>query len=264
MKTKSIKHSLSYIALALGLTWLFWITAALISQSLIGPGVLVSGLHYAGGAVPFLLTIFYLWRFNDKSDRADYWQRVFDFRRISLLWYGVILLIVPVFTFFSAGMDRLLGGFGLAPAALAESSGFALLSLAFFLFVFGPLPEELAWRGYLQERLQQHWQPLKAGVIIGIVWLIWHLPLFWIVGSYQHSLGIGTLPFYLFVLDKIPMSIVFAWIMSRTRNSTLSAILLHFMINFVGELFDLSLKAEIFYISLWWLLAAVLWLRRDT
>jgi membrane protease YdiL (CAAX protease family) len=164
-------------------------------------------------------------------------------------------------TFTAAGVDVLFGGTGLTAAGLNSYQGqvLSLLGFAFFLLFFGPIPEEMAWRGYLQNKLQQKTNPVKAGFWIGIIWMIWHLPLFGIQGSYQHGLGIGSLPFWLFLLDKIPMSIVMAWVFTKTNRSTLSAIFLHFMINFTGELFDLSLFAESIYILLWWLLAVLIW-----
>jgi hypothetical protein len=88
--------------------------------------------------------------------------------------------------------------------------------------------------------------------------MIWHLPLFFIQGSYQHGLGMGTPQFWLFLLDKIPMSIVIGWVFNQTRKSTLSAVLLHFMINFVGELLDLSLQGSAVYILSWWILAMII------
>ena len=47
------------------------------------------------------------------------------------------------------------------------------------------------------------------------------------------------------------------WIYNNNRRSTLSAVLFHFMVNFVGELLDLSLQGEIIYILSWWLMAVM-------
>jgi len=44
----------------------------------------------------------------------------------------------------------------------------------------------------------------------------------------------------------MPGSILQTWIYNNTGRSTLSAILLHFMGNFTGELFDLSARAEVY------------------
>ena len=133
----------------------------------------------------------------------------------------------------------------------------SLIPFAVFLLLFGPLPEEMAWRGYALDELQSNWNALETSLILGFLWTIWHLPLFFINGSYQHSLGIGTPQFWLYMLDKIPQSILMTWIYNNNQRSTLSAVLFHFIVNFVGELLDLSLQGEIIYIIAWWLMAVI-------
>jgi membrane protease YdiL (CAAX protease family) len=64
------------------------------------------------------------------------------------------------------------------------------------------------------------------------------------------------------MLDKIPQSILMTWLYNNNQRSTVTAILFHFMINFVGELFNLSLRAETIYIASCWVAAlfvVVLW-----
>jgi membrane protease YdiL (CAAX protease family) len=85
---------------------------------------------------------------------------------------------------------------------------FGIVRFAMFTLVFGPLPEELAWRGYALDRLQMRWNALMSSLMLEGVWTVWHLPLFFIKGSYQHGLGVGTLGFWLFMMDKVPQSII--------------------------------------------------------
>lgn len=62
-------------------------------------------------------------------------------------------------------------------------------------------------------------------------------------------LGVGALrreSFWILMLEIMPGSILQTWIYNNTGRSTLSAILLHFMGNFTGELFELSARAEIY------------------
>jgi hypothetical protein len=70
------------------------------------------------------------------------------------------------------------------------------------------------------------------------------LPLFFIQGSYQYGLGLGTAQFWLYMIDKVPQSILMTWICNNNQQSTLSAILLHFMVNLIGELFGLTLTTK--------------------
>jgi hypothetical protein len=81
-------------------------------------------------------------------------------------------------------------------------------------------------------------------------WALWHLPLFFIDGTYQNSLGLGTLSFWLFMIATIPESILMTWIFNNNQRSTLSAVLFHSMINITGELIEATERAEFLQVSL--------------
>ena len=120
-----------------------------------------------------------------------------------------------------------------------------LLPFAIFILLFGPLPEEIGWRGYGLDRLLGTYSPLTASLITGTFWALWHLPLFFIPGTYQSGLGIGTLSFWLFLIALLPDSILYTWIFRNTQRSTLGAILFHFATNYSGELLDLDQGAMV-------------------
>jgi membrane protease YdiL (CAAX protease family) len=242
-----------FFTLTFLLTWVLWVPAGSISDL----GILPTALHYAGGVMPTLVTLYLLIRYSDIFERKDYWERLFDLKRIPKGWYLVIFLTVPALTIISGILDKVLGGVGVVTASDLFQNPLSLLPFVLFMLVFGPLPEEMAWRGYALDRLQSRRNALQASLILGIAWTVWHLPLFFIEGSYQHSLGIGTPQFWLYMLDKIPISVLMTWIYNNTDRSTVSAVLFHFMVNFVGEIFDLSLQGEIIYIAAWWLIAII-------
>lgn len=247
--------SLIFFGLTFLLTWVFWLPAGWLSK---GKFDLLSNiLHYAGGVMPTLMALLLLYLRDSHQMRRDYWQRLTDFRSINKPWYAVILLTVPILTTIGIVFDIILGGTGakLEAAASILSNPLSLFPFAIMILVFGPLPEEMAWRGYSLDRLQAKRSALVASLILGIAWTLWHLPLFWIEGSYQYGLGVGTQRFWLYMLDKVPESILMTWLYNNNRRSTVTAILFHFMVNFVGELFALSLRAETIYIASWWIVA---------
>lgn len=244
-----------FFGLTFLLTWACWLPAGLLSYGQYG--LLSQILHYAGGVMPTLVALLLLYLCGNHQERRDYWRRLLDFKRINRVWYAVILLTVPILTTTGIVLDRILGGTGaeLEAAANFIPDPLSLIPFAVSMLLFGPLPEEMAWRGYALDGLQAGWNALTASLILGIAWTLWHLPLFLIEGSYQHGLGVGTPWFWLYMLDKVPQSILMTWIYNNNRRSTLSAVLFHFMVNFVGELFALSLRAETIYIASWWIVA---------
>jgi membrane protease YdiL (CAAX protease family) len=98
--------------------------------------------------------------------------------------------------------------------------------------------------------LQAKWNALASSLILGTAWALWHLPLFFIEGTYQNSLGLGTLSFWLFMIAMIPESILMTWIYNNNQRSTLSAVLFHSMINITGELIEATVRAEFLQVSL--------------
>lgn len=187
-----------FFTLTYGLSWLFWIPAALSGRA--EPELPVLVLHYLGGLMLPLVAVGLVYLSRDRQVRLDYWQRVIDFRCIGAKWYAIILLTVPLLTTLAALLDLLLGGVGGGIEAAVRSLPHPLMIIPFAVFtlLFGPLPEELAWRGYVLDRLQARQNPLAASLIIGVAWTLWHLPLVFIRGSYQHGLGIGSLSFWLY------------------------------------------------------------------
>jgi membrane protease YdiL (CAAX protease family) len=95
-------------------------------------------------------------------------------------------------------------------------------------------------------------------LILGVVWSAWHLPTFFIRGSYQASLGIGTPAFWLFLFSILPLTFAFTWIYNNTGRSTLAVILFHSMVNFTGELIALTERADTLSTVLWFFTAVVI------
>lgn len=251
-----------YFVATFAWTWLIWGTGIALGATADSAfGLVVALLGVIG---PMVTGISFTYLTKDREGRRDYWKRVIDFKRISAKWYLVIFLFVPVLNMLAALIDKLAGGSG---AGWGES----LLNIAtnpfgiVMSFLFAsliPFIEELGWRGYVLDRLQERYSAVAASLILGVVWALWHLPLFFVPGTYQASLGVGTLAFWLFMLGIVPLSLPFTWIYNNTGRSTLAVILFHAMVNFTGELIALSERADTISIALWFVAAigiTVIW-----
>ncbi|MBP8950479.1 MAG: CPBP family intramembrane metalloprotease [Candidatus Promineofilum sp.] len=126
---------------------------------------------------------------------------------------------------------------GQAPLALiADLSGMAIFVMFFDSLIRGPLGEELGWRGYLQVELNKRFSLLKASLIVGVIWAVWHLPL-WFIAGYQ---GLDLLLYIVFfAVGLIAFSVIIGFVYGRGRN-LLYAILLHQMLNFSGRLLEMD------------------------
>ncbi len=83
------------------------------------------------------------------------------------------------------------------------------------------MTEEAAWRGFALPRLQARYNALTASLILGVLWGVWHLPLWFIPGSFQ------TFSFPGFLILTVAMSIITTWVFNNTRGSVLLCGILH-------------------------------------
>lgn len=248
-----------FFALTYGFSWVLWIAAALIGRGTSSPPV--TFLYILGGFGPPLAGIYLTYRSRDLEERRDYWQRVIDFRRIGKRWYAVTLLSMPSLTLLAMLLGSSMQGNLAAQFETAQhflSTPLSLMSFTLGTLLFGPLPEELGWRGYALGRSQEQHNALVSSLIVGMGWSLWHLPIYFIPGTYQYQLGFGSTLFWLFSLGMIPQSILMTWIYNNNRRSTLSAILFHFTINFSGEFFAPATQARIYQFVLLCVAAVVI------
>jgi membrane protease YdiL (CAAX protease family) len=107
----------------------------------------------------------------------------------------------------------------------------AVVSLVVIEIVTGATGEELGWRGFLQLRLQQKLAPLPASLIVGVIWALFHLPLWTIPGGPWASI-----PFWSFGLAAVSASVVFAWLVNGAGGSMVIATIFHFLFNVASNL----------------------------
>ena len=89
----------------------------------------------------------------------------------------------------------------------------------------GPLAEEFGWRGYLLQRFRSRLSPAVAGLAIGLIWALWHVPLFY-DSVYAHLSSACS-----FIAWLTAWSVVMCVVVSRCRGSVLPSVLIHFLIN---------------------------------
>ncbi|MFC0604149.1 CPBP family intramembrane glutamic endopeptidase [Winogradskyella pulchriflava] len=99
-------------------------------------------------------------------------------------------------------------------------------------FYAGPLGEELGWRGLLLPELQKKYSNLKSAIIIGVIWFIWHIPLWWApFGTLVSGESISFLTVVTYFIMLICLSIIITWLVINSNGSVLVAILFHLSIN---------------------------------
>lgn len=210
---------------------------------------------------PLLGAMFALYTTGDKQQVQDYWRRFRDLSLLTWKWFLIILLL-PLFLKISGVLTASIFS-GAFPAQwqdyfVPELKNYLKPGFILFIFVFGPLVEEPAWPGWLQHFFQKRQSNLLSGIIVGVVWGIWHIPMFLIPGTHQYEEGFLTAHFRIWMADILGSSIFYAWIFVHTGGSIPAAILFHFSINYFGVLIDFSTAAEVWAIVLKYLFILVL------
>ncbi|ELZ88302.1 CPBP family intramembrane glutamic endopeptidase [Haloferax sulfurifontis] len=205
---------LGYTVLTYTISWSLW-TVWAISET--GSTLTGTVLFVLGGLGPFATGIL-LTRASDRSLRA--WLRSIFETRVALRYYALALAL-PVALFLTAAAIHVVLFDGVVtPDVLPGIIEYPLF--LGFIVLFGGGLEEPGWRGYLLPALQETYSPLRAGLIVGVVWAGWHLPLVFIPGTIHHTLPLG-----LYLLQLVELSILLSWLTNRVNGSVLPAILLH-------------------------------------
>ena len=145
--------------------------------------------------------------------------------RVGIQWYLFVLLAIPAI--------ELLGAI-VVPGALASYQPLTLtmvlaypLAFASTFLLGGPLGEEPGWRGFALPRLQRRNGPLVGSLILGVLWALWHLPLFWS--------GVWTPPtipnILMFIVMITALTIIMTWVFNHANGSLLITMLMHASFN---------------------------------
>ena len=237
MNAKQLYRPFRFFLIDFLLTWIpLWLAVAAINRGWFEFNVLFMGV--AGiSAVPAALIMIYT--SGNRELVRDFWRRAVNPALIPGLWWGVTLLFVPLLM----GLSVLLSlAFGDSLSQLQPDSRLLAAPLGFVILhlLYGPLPEELGWRGYGIDSLRSRMNGFWTSILFGVIWPFWHLPMFFLPGSYQQALLSQPVPLLFYITSMIPQALIMNWIYFHTNRSVLSAVLFHFMINFIGEAFHIS------------------------
>jgi membrane protease YdiL (CAAX protease family) len=216
-----------FYILAFGISWLGWLPMTLGSRGweffnnpsfqfllilpAIGPmlaAVIVTRAAYGKAKVDALFRALVQWRVG------LVWYVVAVFGPLALFWLGQVA--TPIF-----------GGTTLQLVAQGDLVPIALSALIMSL-LSNPW-EEVGWRGFALPHLQQRYTALVATLIVGVLWGIWHLPLFFWVGN-----PMSTYSFLPWFIGTVAGATIYTWLYNSTRGSLLVATLFHVALNTFG------------------------------
>jgi hypothetical protein len=217
-----------FFILAFGLSWLFWLIPILAARGLFHLSspfwFLVIGA-FGPLVASFLVTC---WK-GGVTALLQFIGRGLRYQ-IGIQYLPVIFLLIPIVTALAYWLSTLSSGEQFSISASLQE---ILLTFAFLFFLGGSLQEEFGW-AFAIDGLGRGRNRLAATSLLGVIWGVWHLPLFFIPGTAQ-----SVMPFWIFCIATVAARILFVWIYSRTNQSILATLLFHTSFNLSLNLFPI-------------------------
>ena len=185
---------------------------------------------------PPVLATFMIFMSKDANIIKDFKQKLIRFHKINpnnillaVLLFGSIVIISIT--------ASLLFGESITQFSFTDGFSFSISgSSALLTILLASTVEEIGWRGYGEDAIAQYFDWFWESIIFGFVWSLWHIPLFFIEGTYQHNLYmLGPIYVFNFLFSVIPMGFITTWVYLKNNRSLLSNIIFHLFVNFLQE-----------------------------
>jgi len=216
---------LRFVVVSFSFTWIFWWLAVLEARDLIAP--LPVPALFLGAFGPMVAAVAITAQEGGRDGLRSLLGRVTRWR-VAPFWYGVALFGPIALQLAAMALHVALGVQPPDPAAMVAALPGVLLLTAYMLVQVG-IGEEVGWRGYALPKLQAGHGALVSGIILGSIWALWHLPVF-----FNPATGYSITPFWVFLVFMLPVSVLITWVFNSTGGSVLVAMILHAVLNASG------------------------------
>jgi hypothetical protein len=217
------KRSWTFVLLSYGIAWILW--GSQIAEAASWPvPVLILQLAMIATWAPLMARLLVEGQMP-MAGLKMFWKD-FAAEPRKMMWLGIVVIMgmgPPLIAQVVTG--RLTG------QALAWSYPPAVWGLVWIsILVVGGGFEEFGWRGWLYPELRKTWTPFTAGIVVGVIHALWHLPLHFIPGTVQ-----AAIPFWQFFLMTATSGWIYAWILMGTKG-VFAAVMYHTFANFGAAL----------------------------
>jgi membrane protease YdiL (CAAX protease family) len=229
------RRAIIFFALTYLFSWLLWLPAVLMTYGVVGEGSFLGEIAgpagYLAGIGPTLVALILVARAGGKEGLKRLLARGVQFKLGR--WYWALILIMPAVLILAHVLNSLLGGSFPKTGGLAQPY---LIPPLFLILLIMQLGEEFGWRGFALDELQQNWGAVRASVVLGVLWSLWHIPMFLAKGFGHHDY---RLPFGQLLITLVLVSILITWVQNNTGGSLIPAFVFHTFINLSGEVLPL-------------------------
>lgn len=219
---------LSFFVLANALSWIAW-TPYILSNNGLGVWDYTFALGQLTGMLPGaylgpITAALVVTAITGGAAGLRRWAARLWRWRVRWHWYAIALLGVPAALVLTGLVVS--GGQVVSPPLTVLAAYIPMLILQ---MLTTGLAEEPGWRDFALPRLQDKFGPMGAALILGPMWALWHMPLFFTEwGGYPEADWTRPASFAVFCIG---FNVVIAWIFNRTGKSLPLAMLAHVSVN---------------------------------
>lgn len=211
----------SFVLLTVTISWPAW---GLLAVYDLVPGINLAGvLWLLGGLGPPISAVVVLGISEGAPAARELLGRL-TFWRVERRWYAVAVFLPGVVVGVALLIDAVVFDVS-TPLPSLDLLPLFVGSILANMVIGGGL-EEIGWRGFALPRLQAEYSALTASLVLGVVWIGWHAPLFVVPGAIQTELA--PLPF---LVQGLALAVLFTWLYNSTRGSLLLVVILHGAVN---------------------------------
>jgi membrane protease YdiL (CAAX protease family) len=181
--------------------------------------------------VPGIVAAILVLSISDRVERSAFRDRLITWR-VGMRWYALALII--------GSGAWLAGGWIVLAFGIPIDFNVAALQAAPILLITVFI-EEVGWRGFALPHFLSRYSTARSGLLLGIIWAIWHAP-----DYLREPLGLYAALFATLVIILTAQSVVMTWIFQRAGRVILPIVLLHWLSNVMGGMFyngDYSVEA---------------------
>ena len=217
------------------MAWLYFALVLILSLPFYALGTTGASLPFAPALpisaimamLPMIAAALLVWRRGKGRAVIRFFRQSFAVQGVRhMRWIIASLVIMPVAFALTAGLVWLSG----TTLPTLQSVRAPMILASFALFFIGAVGEEIGWQGYAYPSLTKRYSALQAALIIGVVWGLWHVIPFALMGR-----SAGWIIWQ--CAGMVLMRVIIVWLVVNAGRGITVAVLFHVMSNSVWGMF---------------------------
>ncbi len=185
---------------------------------------------------------------NGWAGAKELLKRSFDYKRVAKkIWYVPTFFLLPFLFILAWGVTVLMG-----QPLIAAPFPVVALPIVFLLFFGGALGEEVGWMGYAFEPMQDQLNASKAALLLGVIWALWHVPLYYFLIADPLLIGAQ-------ILSVVAMRFLIVWLFNNSGKSVFITILFHTVYNVTIGVLPVNLIISSLFLLATAIIVTLLW-----